>query len=621
MWNNLTTLLNNSPSSITKKKQSPRLKLEQLEDRVVPAVDVILEWNAVIIEADRISHSGGLPNDQPGPTNSSRAMAIAHAAMFDAFNSIERRFEPYLIQLPNSVSNNANVDAAVAKAARDVLVDLYPSQRSFFDARLTQTLRRVPDGTRETRGINVGRLVAEEILEEREDDLADQPLFGGTITVAPGFFQNFPGEPGPGGLSPLWGNLEPFAIDDVDNFLVSDRVGRTVAQRAAFLRGVEYAQAYNQLIALGSDGVSAPTLRTQDQTYIGIYWGYDGSVGLGTPPRLYNQIVREIAIQEDNTVAENARLFALVNLAQADAGIAIWGAKWDDTIGFDFWRPIRGIRQVSTTGTPLDDGNPFTTADSDWTPLGAPRTGGVAPQTNFTPPFPAYTSGHSGFGAAVFKAVANFYQTDNIPFTFISDELNGVSRDIDGSIRPLVPRSFDSLSEAAAENAASRVFLGIHWRFDLTESVDLGNRIADFVYNNTLRPRSGGGRRDFAIPDSNFESQIDAFLNNTYQAPPAPPAPPAPLSASLADSNLVQGLNTSGNTKVTTNVQLDRFNQRLITKLTRANDRLEILADRLQQRAENATGKTLARLQQLEDLLRDKIFANQEMINRLDSLV
>jgi hypothetical protein len=145
----------------------------------------------------------------------------------------------------------------------------------------------------------------------------------------------------------------------------------------------------------------------------------------------------------------------------------------------------------------LDDGNPMTTADPGWTPLAAPLTNGPTGSTNFTPPFPAYVSGHATFGAALFKLLANFYGRDNIAFTFVSDEYNGVSKDLDGNVRPLKPRSFTSLSQASEENGQSRIYLGIHWAFDKTEGIKQGNAVADHVFQNVLRPvnrgKHGGG--------------------------------------------------------------------------------------------------------------------------------
>ncbi len=173
---------------------------------------------------------------------------------------------------------------------------------------------------------------------------------------------------------------------------------------------------------LGGDGIVTPTERTRDQTIAGIYWGYDGTPNLGAPPRLYNQIAMQIADERNtNNVLELARLMALVNVAMCDAGIAAWESKYF----YDFWRPITGIREASpgTGPTGRGDGNPNTRGDTTFTPLGAPASNATGP--NFTPPFPAYPSGHATFGAALFQTLRNFYGTDRIRFTFVSDEFNG----------------------------------------------------------------------------------------------------------------------------------------------------------------------------------------------------
>jgi hypothetical protein len=239
--------------------------------------------------------------------------------------------------------------------------------------------------------------------------------------------------------------------------------------------------------------------------------------GLGDPPRIYNQIARQIAVQEGNTVAQNARMFALINVAMADAGICCWDIKYRDIL----WRPIVAIRRANETG------NPNTVQQTDWAPLGAPKSNPLPGETNFTPPFPSYTSGHATFGGAAFKMMADFYQTDDvnysISFNFISDEFNGVTTDIHQNIPPIIlnyvrqiePRHYTSFSQAAAENAASRIYLGIHYRFDATEGVSAGDRIADIDFDSLLRPLHG--RAPDHVATVNFTSQIDAYLNGTYK--------------------------------------------------------------------------------------------------------
>jgi hypothetical protein len=234
-----------------------------------------------------------------------------------------------------------------------------------------------------------------------------------------------------------------------------------------------YTLAFAEVKQLGGDGIETPTGRTADQTVAGIYWAYDGTPWIGTPPRLYNQIAVQLALGRCRDVLELARTLALVNVAIADTTMSVWDTKYY----YDFWRPVTAIRQAD------DDDNPATLADPGWTPLGAPASNLVGP--NFTPPFPAYTSGHAGLGGAMFQILRRLYG-DGIAFTFVSDEYNGVTRDNHGRVRPRLPRSFSSLSQAEEENGQSRIYLGIHWQSDKTSGREQGQRVADYVYERGL---------------------------------------------------------------------------------------------------------------------------------------
>jgi hypothetical protein len=186
----------------------------------------------------------------------------------------------------------------------------------------------------------------------------------------------------------------------------------------------------------------------------------------------------------DSDVFELTRLLAQVNTAMADAGIAIWESKYY----YQFWRPITGIRE-SDANSALSlpgDGNPATIGDATFMPLGAPASNLTGP--NFTPPFPAYPSGHAGFGGALFQVLRRFYERDDIAFRFVSDEFNGVTVDREGNVRPLMSRRFESLSEAEQENGQSRIYLGIHWAFDKREGIAQGRRVADLVFENAFQP-------------------------------------------------------------------------------------------------------------------------------------
>jgi hypothetical protein len=481
-----------------------KLTVEQLEDRCTPSVDPILEWNANAIEVNRISYSGGVVNDEIGPTRSSRALAIEHVAMFDAWNSVHPEWTPYLTFVPHA--ENASGEAAVARAAHDTLLAMYPSQQAFIDNALAQSLASVPDGSAKILGIQVGQIVAQAILAKRTNDGSQIP--GVYIPDGlPGHHVADPLNPDQGFLTPAWGGVKTFGIPSLAVVSTPPVPAMTSQQ---------YTDAFNQVKALGSD-LGQNTVRTTDQTEIGLFWGYDVARGLGDPPRLFNQIARVIAEQEGNTVGDNARMFALINIAMADAGIQCWGVKYRDI----FWRPIVAIRRAA------EDGNANTVADPNWAPLGAPRSNPLPTErVNFTPPFPSYTSGHATFAGAAFKVMADFYGTDDInykiPFDFISDELNGVTRDIHEEIPDLVmnfirdikSRHYTSFSQAAAECAASRIFLGIHWRFDAIQGVSAGDRIADIDFDTLLRPING--LRTFHVPTVNFVAQIDAYLNNTY---------------------------------------------------------------------------------------------------------
>jgi len=215
------------------------------------------------------------------------------------------------------------------------------------------------------------------------------------------------------------------------------------------------------------------TTRTPTQTMVGNFWGYDGTPYLGTPIRLYNQIIRKVAESRGNTQAENARLFALIHAAMADAGLLCWDVKYM----YQFWRPVVGIREAGKNEGPLATSGKLNLskhADPSWLPLGAPSSNSLNKQ--FTPPFPSYPSGHATFGAAALHITRLFYgvrpgdrKKDNLAdgLSFISDEYNGTTTDHTGTVRPRILRSFpNGLWEMIEENGISRAYLGVHWTFD-----------------------------------------------------------------------------------------------------------------------------------------------------------
>jgi hypothetical protein len=436
--------------------------------------DSVLRWNRTANDASGYDHTRPPPGngEQLGPGRAARAMAIVHIAIFDAINAVQGGFESYTRTPPAAA--DTSLAAAIAQAAHDTLVALFPSQQSAIDQQLAEDLDSIEDGQEKESGIALGRQVAAAILAMREGDGAELPEEY-TFSFLPGFWRADPVNPGQKPLGSQWFRVKPFALNSASQFRSPPPPEMT---------SPEYTQAYNEVKALGGDGIVTPTIRTTDQTETGIYWAYDGTPSLCAPPRLYNQIAVQIASDRGLGGVELARLLALVNVALADAGIAIWESKYY----YNFWRPVTGIRESDPPMGPsgLGDGNPDTVGDPTYLPLCAPASNLIG--KNFTPAFPAYPSGHAGFGAALFQTLRDYFGTDDIPFTFVSDEYNGITRDNLGNVRPLLPRSFASFSQAEEENGQSRIYLGIHWRFDKTEGIAQGRQIGDHVFNTTFRP-------------------------------------------------------------------------------------------------------------------------------------
>jgi vanadium chloroperoxidase len=475
----------------------------------------ILHWNLAGLDLNRLSHSVNGP--QTGPPISARALSMLQLAIHDAYFAIHpsQQFSTFLTpdnedadyRLP--VLNGAD-DArqAVAGAAFTMLSCLYLQGGSGISRNATAQLKAVLDGfaaqspggiDQSSRSYQFGAEVA---------ILLFQLLFHAPGASADGYhptpgrykFNDEPTHPvvlvpvdpnDPNGPKkairqyhgPYYGTTAKRVATQSEHMIADPPGLRSAADETA-----EYDDAIADVRRMGGAIALNSTKRSPNQTAKGHFWAYDGSNLIGTPPRLYNQVIRRIAVQykQDADIesevnnADFARVLALANTAMADAGIFSWKEKWE----FEFWRPLSGVRD---DGRP-DHGDPF------WLTLGAPST-----NTNdipFKPPFPAYPSGHATFGGAVFQMLRRYYdgrvdtwapnEPDNIGFDMISDELNGISRDLrerydptapitdqPGIVRTRVPRKFSSLWEAMFENAISRVFLGVHWRFDAAAAKDI----------------------------------------------------------------------------------------------------------------------------------------------------
>lgn len=460
-------------------------------------MNAILYWNDVALEANKVSHTNGA-GEQTGPPLSARALAIVHLATYDAFvGATPATTLASYLGLPPAPAG-ASVDAAIAAAAHDTLSDLFPSQAAFFDGKLADLQLGV--GQAEADGMAYGASVANAILADRGGD-PGVGATGYTPSNAFGHHRSDPDNPGQTPHAPFYGAAARcFGVTTRHSLAAPPAPGSSAYRRA--LRQVRGKGIAPQLMGTVPGPIAK---RTIDETVIGVYWAYDGAKGLGTPPRLYNQIVRKVSEAQGNDTEKDAELFALVNVAMADAGILSWEQKYRPD--YDVWRPVLGIREhdPSLGPAPASSTNDLNNnADTGWLPLGAPATNDI--RKNFTPPFPSYPSGHATFGAAAFQVTRRFYGEvghgpDNLGVEFVSDEMNGVSTDNTGTVRPLHRRRFpDGLWGMILENSLSRVFLGVHWSYDGFTTTPQGD--VDVVGN------VGGVPLGLAIADDIFDTGL-----------------------------------------------------------------------------------------------------------------
>jgi hypothetical protein len=409
------------------------LRVEPLEDRCLPSANVVLEWNQLALHA--------IGQARVSPVVASRALAITEAAVYDAVVAIDPEFEPYHAHV--HASRGASLEAAAAQAAHDTLTALFPSQAGTFDSALAADLVGIPPG-RARQGVEVGKEVAQQILDWRSTD-------GFTVTVLytpgtdPGDWQPTPPANLPA-LAPQWPDVTPFAMTSGSQF-------RPAPPPA--LDSAAYATAFNEVKDLGRID---STTRTDEQTQIAKFW----NDGLGTAFAMgyWNRIAAQVVTDQGLSLVQDARVFALVNIAEADAHIACWDAKYT----YNLWRPVTAIRAANT------DGNPDTEPDATWTPL------------LVTPNFPSYTSAHSTLSAAAAEVLTALFG-DDYHFTVGAESVS-------------YTRSFDSFDAAAAEAGQSRIYGGIHYQFDNQAAQTSGHAVGRFVVGNFLRPTEDAHEAD-----------------------------------------------------------------------------------------------------------------------------
>jgi membrane-associated phospholipid phosphatase len=391
-------------------------------------VSQVVQWNQTLLVIVRT------PGAQPATIHPTRSFAIMHAAIYDAVNAIDGTHQPYLVRL--GASHFASQEAAAAAAAHEVLVKLYPSFQATLDAQLQQALAQLPSRG-EADGISIGNTVADRILALRSNDGANAQPIPYVFGNAPGDYQstppNFPKQP----QFTHWSRVTPFALESASQF----RPGGPPR-----LTGDRYSDAFDQVKLLG---IAGGTTATPDQALTGRFWN-------GAIQNYWNEIAQTASLAHGLTTAQNARLFALLNLSFADGVIAFYDAKYT----YNFWRPVTAIRAAAA------DGNPDTDADPNW-----------LPEVGNTTPDPSYPGAHAVISAAGAEVLISFFHKHHFDF------------DVTSEVLPGVVRSFTSFPAAAEEATLSRIFAGVHFLFDLTTGQRLGDDVADFVVDNFLTSR------------------------------------------------------------------------------------------------------------------------------------
>ena len=389
--------------------------------------DMVTDWNATLSQAILVAN-------ELGPVQARKA-AIVQLSVYDAVNGIARKYQPYLVTEP--APGGARQEAAAAMAAYTALVAVYPAQKATFDAQLAASLLTIPGHRGKSqsiaRGLEWGETVANEVLTWRNTDgfsTPSPPIFGGT---AIGEWRSVPDGTKSGAL-PGYRYMTPFFLSSASQFRPGPPPDLTSAQ---------YAADFNETKSLGGQNSST---RTAEQTQLALLWQATSVAG-------ENAIARSV-VPADASLVDNARLFALLNMAVVDAIIVGFDCKYT----YMFWRPYHAIHFAD------QDGNPDTTADTTWNSLVQP-----------VPNHPEYLSFHS-ITVGLFMAILRNELGDNISFTLTAPSMPGVSR------------TYNSFSEAADEVKDARIWGGLHFSNSCNVGQAKGNLLADYVLSNFLLP-------------------------------------------------------------------------------------------------------------------------------------
>jgi hypothetical protein len=398
---------------------------------LISSEDVILQWNRVLKETVLT------PGQHPATIMPVRSYAMMHAAMFDAVNSIDGTYTPYLTDVPGS--KNASLIAAAAQAAHDVLAALYPARLAVFDAELVDSIEEIEEN-RLQQGIRVGQIVAERMLAARADDGWNVTPPPYALPATPGNWQPTP-PTFPAATFTHYPSVMPFATISGSQFAPNPPPAMTSA---------EYAADFNEVKELGS---ATSATRTADQTLVARLWA-----NVNTPTNfllVWNNVARTVALERGNTTVENARLFALTNISLHDALQHAFSSKFQ----YGLWRPVTAIRRAD------EDDNPNTVQDAGWASLIG------------TPPYPSYAGNMAAIGTSQSTMLGLLFGRDDIRFEHTWEGPGGATR------------SYAGFSAMANEQARARIYGGIHFAFDNVAGQSVGRNVANHIFQNTMRPR------------------------------------------------------------------------------------------------------------------------------------
>ena len=424
------TRLNQPKASTTGRKQSWKPLCSLLVLLFIPLTgrsDVVQDWDAIM---------QATVSSQP-PFPQARFAAITQLAVFEAVNAITREYKPYLGTI--TASHDASPEAAAAAAAYGVLSHYFPASVPTLSAAYASSLAAIPDGPRKTAGIATGEAAAVAMIAARANDGSSPLEFFLPTPSKPGDWQLTPSCPAGGGVFFNWQNVTPFGIRSASQFFLAPPPALTSGR---------YTRAYDEVKEFGDVN---STERPQDRTNVALFYDYE------IPVPIFNDAARQITTAKPRSLSENARDFALINMAISDAAVATFYNKYL----YKFWRPETAIHDAA------DDGNDKTTPDPSFQPLIT------------TPCFPSYPSAHGTLSNAAREVMEKVYGEGPFSITLSTPALPGVTL------------HYSRLEEITDDISDARVYGGIHFRTDQDAGALLGTRIGAYIYDHKLRPEHG----------------------------------------------------------------------------------------------------------------------------------